>query len=212
MKIHSLNRLDPDGYYLYSDYLNWTFPERVELIMGKIFRMSPGASARHQDCSRKITNILSGQLNQKHCKLFYAPFDLVLKGSSGKEDCVVQPDLLICCDRSKITEKACIGAPELVIEIVSTFSLKRDTVEKHRLYELNAVKEYWVVFPEIKSINRYQLGSNQKFLDAEPFSFSEILKSSSLQGIVLNLEEIFSDQVHESPVPYGLNIDSLTRI
>lgn len=190
----------------------WNFKERVELIMGKIFPESPGASARHQDCSLKITSQFLPQLGKNKCRLFYAPFDLVLKRPSGKNDGVVQPDLLISCEPEQIKYNACIGAPHLIVEILSKFSVQRDLNEKYKLYEFNKVKEYWVVDTESCKLTRFELGTNDSFKRPEIFHRNDIIECRSIPTIHLNLHDIFSGQLKEAPMPYGLEIEKLHRI
>lgn len=149
--ITSFEQLDPNGVYSYADYLTWKFDEQVEIIKGKLFKMSPAPRTKHQVISANLTGIFWNYLNNKPCQLFHAPFDVRLSGSkkSDKEVyTVVQPDLCIICDLVKIDEKGCVGAPDLIVEIVSNSTKKRDLNEKFKLYEENGVKEYWIVLPE----------------------------------------------------------------
>jgi Uma2 family endonuclease len=138
-EVKSLNTEEPDlaGYYNYADYLQWTFDGMVELINGKIFKMAPTPSSKHQLLSGNLFGILWNYLKGKPCQVVSAPFDVRL--SKYKEDklidSVVQPDLCIICDPTKIDEKGCNGAPDMVIEILSPFSEERDTKLNYKLYD-----------------------------------------------------------------------------
>ncbi|HET8838464.1 MAG TPA: Uma2 family endonuclease, partial [Flavobacteriaceae bacterium] len=133
--ITDISKLDQSKRYTYADYLTWRVKERIELIMGKIFRMSPAPSSEHQQIVSALHSNIYQYLKNKSCRVFPAPFDVVLPSSSGKQDNVVQPDISVICDLSKITEKGCTGAPDLVVEVVSKTSVKKDLHEKYALYE-----------------------------------------------------------------------------
>jgi len=112
--ITNLEQLDLNGFYSYADYLRWQFSERVELIKGRIFRMSPAPNRKHQAISIKLSVYFFQALQQqtdKLCKVYTAPFDVrLVKNSQGMSDkevyTVVQPDLYVICDRSKLDERA----------------------------------------------------------------------------------------------------------
>jgi len=116
--------LDPNGIYTYADYLKWTFDERLELIKEKIFSMSPASARRHQKISGKLFTPISNFLEGKLCEVYSAPFDVrltPLKGKKRKDDqiyTVVQPDICVICDVDKLDDRGCIGAPDLIIEIL----------------------------------------------------------------------------------------------
>ncbi len=116
-KITSFSQLDPNGYYTYADYVTWQFQERVELIKGKLFKMSPSPKRYHQGISRNLLVHIAGHLDGKKCKIYNAPFDVVL--SQDAHSTVVQPDICAICDTTILTDKGCSGAPELIIEILS---------------------------------------------------------------------------------------------
>ena len=122
MEITSLSQLDLSKTYSYADYLKWEFQDRLELIKGKIFRMSPAPATRHQQISSKISNRLWNFLEYKQCQVFVAPFDVRLPIKSKKNadvGTVVQPDICVICDLNKIhhiiTDK---NAPAHIIEMM----------------------------------------------------------------------------------------------
>lgn len=115
--ITNLKQLDLNASYSYADYLLWHFNERVELIKGKIFKMSPAPSSYHQRISGELTYYLSKVFRKTSCQMYVAPFDVrLLNFKSSTVDnhitTVVQPDLCVICDTTKIDEKGCIGAPD----------------------------------------------------------------------------------------------------
>jgi len=100
-----LSDLDLTKTYTYADYLKWTFDERLELIKGKVFNMSPAPGSKHQLISGTVFNEFYNYLKGKPCKVFSAPFDVRLTRRSVDDKditTVVQPDICVICDRSKI--------------------------------------------------------------------------------------------------------------
>lgn len=160
--ITNINQLDMDGIYSYADYLLWKFEERVELIKGKIFKMSPAPSRRHQEVSGNLFGEIHNVFKGHKCKLYAAPFDVRLPmlassplertGGEDKILTVVQPDLCVVCDLNKLDEKGCIGAPDLIIEILSPSNSKKELKNKFDLYEESGVKEYWIVYPNEENL------------------------------------------------------------
>ena len=170
--------LDLNKRYTYADYLTWWDDKRRELVNGFIHMMS-APNMQHQE----INGELFGELryiirkNKGICKIFPAPFDVRLPRNGEKEDnqiyTVVQPDICIICDLSKLDEKGCLGAPDFVAEIQSLLSMKYDLVDKFELYEEAGVREYWVVFPE-EGITRYILQDNGKFDQGTIYETGEV--------------------------------------
>ena len=125
--------LDLDKTYTYADYLKWTFDERLELIKGKIFSMSPAPAEIHQRISTIVGNELYNNLKGKPYQVYSAPFDvrLILKSKKPKEIItVLQPDICVICDLNKIDERGCIGAPDIVVEILSPSNNKKELKNK----------------------------------------------------------------------------------
>ena len=184
---------EPDlaGYYNYSDYLNWTFDGMVELINGKIFKMSPAPSSGHQIILMELSGICWQHLKGKPCKTFIAPFDVRL--SKFKEDnlidSVVQPDLCIICDPTKIDEKGCNGAPDMIVEILSPSTAQRDLDLKFKLYEENGVKEYWIVQPNDQTVSVFDL-TDSKFTLRGIYHRKNIVEVKTI-GLDIDLNEVF---------------------
>lgn len=194
--VRQFNELDASLTYSYSNYLNWLFPERVELIKGKIFKMSPAPSRVHQEVAGNIFLKLGNFLDGKLCKVYSAPFDVRFpKESKADKDVytVLQPDICVVCDKSKLDARGCIGAPDLVIEILSPGNTKMELLNKYRVYEEFGVKEYWVVSQSDQSILIYTLNDSGKFQPSKIFTHSEKITSSVLPGFELELDDVFSD-------------------
>ena len=112
--------------------------------------------------------------------------------SKKKDKSVVQPDLCIICDESKLDDQGCHGAPDLIIEIISIKNAKHDVDTKFRLYEEAGVMEYWIVYPEEKMVSLYYL-ENNKYIGIKPFTEGEIIQSRTFEALKINVVEIFEN-------------------
>ena len=195
-KVFSLEDIDLSLTYSYASYLTWLFDDRVELIKGKVFKMSPAPSPLHQEISANISSALHNYLKDKPCKIYYAPFDVRFpKESQADKDIytVLQPDICVICDRTKIDGRGCIGAPDIVIEILSPESNRTELLNKYKVYEEFGVKEYWVVSPIEKTFLKYTLNESGKYFPSKLFTLSEKVYSAILPGFELKLDEVFED-------------------
>lgn len=194
--IMDLSQLDLTKKYSYADYLTWKFTERVELLKGFIQKMSPAASVKHQRISANLLGEFYTYLKNKPCDIFSAPFDvrLINKNASTEDHqifTVVQPDLCVICDQSKLDARGCIGAPELIIEILSLGNTKRDTQDKFQLYEENGVQEYWIVHPSDETVSVFDL-INDKYQLRTIYGNDEKIPALVLEDCVLDAVDIFS--------------------
>jgi Uma2 family endonuclease len=191
--VTDFNELDLNGSYTYADYLKWNFKERLELFRGKIFKMSPAPSRYHQEVSGNLHGLLWNFFNKNFCNLYAAPFDVRLVKVKSKDETVitvVQPDMCVVCDETKLDDKGCNGAPDLVIEILSPGNSKKEMGIKFDLYEENEVKEYWIVDPSEKTILIYSL-QNNKYIGLKPFIEDNNIKSVLFPELDFKLAEIF---------------------
>ncbi len=181
--------------YTYADYLKWDLPDMVELIRGKVYKMSPTPSSRHQQISSSLVVAIGSFLKKKQCKVFAAPFDVRLpkKGETDEETItVVQPDICVICDPAKIDERGCIGAPDWIIEILSKHTSAKDLNEKFDVYEEAGVKEYWVVHPTEQTVLVYTLNTDGKYQGLlKPYVRNQKIKPSTLPGLIIDLSDIF---------------------
>lgn len=195
MEITKLSQLDMKGSYTYSAYLTWQFEERVELIKGKIFIM-PTPFTRHQIVLGNIFAEISSYLKRQKCEVFLAPFDVKLPRYDANGELmsdtytVVQPDICIICDPHKIDERGCNGVPDMIVEVLSPSTAKKDLNEKFNLYEEVGVQEYWVVFPESKQISVYLL-KEQKYELLRHFEKIGKVKVHVLPDLEIDLEDAF---------------------
>ncbi|WP_026951657.1 Uma2 family endonuclease [Algoriphagus mannitolivorans] len=184
------------GMYSYADYLTWPIDEVVELIKGIRFKKAAAAPKRiHQRVSLKLATKLFTFLEGKKCQVYDAPFDVrFLKGS--KEDHkihdVVQPDICVICDPEKLDERGCLGAPDLIVEILSPGNNKTELKHKYKLYESHGVREYWIIHPENQNLMIYTL-VNGGYVPSRLLTSGDVVLSSVLEGFALDLEDFFKD-------------------
>ncbi|MBK9337551.1 MAG: Uma2 family endonuclease [Lewinellaceae bacterium] len=195
-KITDIGQLDLNGTYTYADYLTWRFEERVELIWGKVFRLFPAPSMRHQKVSSALLRGLFAHFEKHTCTVFHAPFDVRLvdqkKSTKANKDIftVVQPDICVICDESKLDDKGCLGAPDWIIEILSPGTAKKDLKIKYDLYQENGVREYWIVHPNDQYIQAYSL-ENGKYGEMRLYTEEDNAAAPLFPDLKLPLPDIF---------------------
>lgn len=192
--ITSLSQLDPNEVYSYADYLAWKFEERIELLRGHIAAMS-APSRTHQKISINLSRIISQQLYRSTCEVYAAPFDVRLPHFDTRNNTqvvtVVQPDLCVICDENKLDAKGCIGAPDLIIEILSPGNSRREMKDKFEIYQEVGVKEYWIVNPTEKIVNIYIRNEVGKFVGLQPCVSDDIITSLIVPNLQVDLTEVF---------------------
>jgi len=191
-----LSDLDLTKSYSYADYLQWTFEDRLELIKGKIFKMTPAPAPLHQRISWRLSGELYSYLKNKSCQAYAAPFDVRLPRKGENEDkkifTVVQPDISIICNPLQVDGRGCTGAPDIVIEILSPGNNQKELRNKYEVYEEAAVKEYWIVSPQDKTFLKYTL-INGAYQPSKLMTIGDIITTEILPGLELSLEIVFAD-------------------
>lgn len=172
--------------YTYSDYKTWPDDERWELIDGVAWSMSPAPSPSHQSILVQLTRKIADITERNGCETYVGPFDVRLPDDpSQSEDhtpTVVQPDILVFCDRSKIDDKGSHGAPDLVVEILSPSTGYKDQTTKLALYERHGVREYWVVNGDAGWVMVYRLESIGRYGKPDYYRRDESVRSDVLAG------------------------------
>ena len=189
--------LDYNRHYTYADYLNFTFGEMVEIIKGRLFRMSPAPSATHQRISGRLFTLISNFLWSNKCQVFTAPFDVIFRVKDKdfmQSDRVVQPDIVVICDPEKIQERGCFGAPDWIIEILSPHTTKKDVQDKFELYEESGVREYWVIEPKNQSVEVFVL-ENDVYKRIRTYVQDDIAPCNTLPDLTIDLKVLFEDAV-----------------
>jgi len=196
--ITSISQLDPNGTYTYADYLTWQFTELVELVRGKVMRRMSAPTDQHQAVVGELHLAFGSYLRRQTCQVRVAPYDVRLpqRGTTADQAVytVVQPDICVICDPSKIEPRGCLGAPDLIIEVLSPGTSTRDWKNKFDLYEEAGVGEYWIVAPGDQNISvfvcdagtgRYQLAGEY----AQPGP----VPCATLPGLALDWGDIFPE-------------------
>ena len=173
--------------YTYADYCTWEDDERWELIDGVPYAMAAPVIA-HQSALSDIGIQIGQFLRRKKCKMFFAPTDVRLNADT-RDNTVVQPDLLIVCDKSKIDEKGIIGAPDMVVEVLSPSTASHDMITKFMLYLKASVREYWIVDPVTGTVV-VNILEDGKYV-ATAYVNTEKVPVSMLEGCVVDLAEVF---------------------
>lgn len=164
-----------DKSYTYADYVQWTFDDRVS---GNIFY--------------RISKFLKG----KKCHAYFAPFDVRLYRKNAADESVTtvfQPDICVICDLSKLDDRGCVGAPDIVVEILSPGNNKKELRNKFEIYEEAGIKEYWVVWPVEQTVLQYTLNAEGKYVASLILAAGDQVTTPILPSFVLNLEEVFEE-------------------
>lgn len=197
--ITQLSQLDPNGTYSYADYLTWQLEESVELIKGKIMAMSPAPSRKHQTVITNLGGKLYQFFHKKPCNLFYTPFDVKLYDrrksllKNGEAFSVVQPDLCVICDKEKLTEQGCDGAPDWIIEVLSPGNSRKEVRLKFDLYEESGVNEYWLVFPYEQIVQQFVLDQHGKYQLRALYPGNEIAIPHLFPDLQIDLNDVFAE-------------------
>ena len=178
--------------YSYADYLTWDENERWEILDGVPY-MQAAPSRIHQEISMELSTQFHNYLKGKMCRVFAAPFCVRLDIEKNNNDIknVVEPDITIVCDNSKLDERGCKGSPDMIIEILSPTSGKNDKLIKFNKYEKAGVKEYWIVEPDQKLVSVFLLQANGRYGRPEIYSEEDKINVSIFTDLAIDLKEVF---------------------
>jgi Uma2 family endonuclease len=198
--ITSLDQLDPNGLYSYAEYMSWEFEEIVELHNGRIIRRPSSPTDRHQAVLGEMCRLLYDQVKRQNACLRLGPYDVRLPKPGTTADAsiytVVQPDLCVICDPSKIESRGCLGPPDLIIEVVSPRTVARDWKDKFDLYEEAGVGEYWIVLPQENDISVFVLDeATARYQLAGEYASPGAIPCRTLPGLDLDWADIFADKL-----------------
>jgi Uma2 family endonuclease len=187
--------------YSYADYLTWPEEKMQELIDGIVYAFS-APFLKHARATASFLGKAWSHIKRRKgkCEIFTAPFDVRLPTNGETADDriynVVQPDICVVCDPAKLDERGCIGAPDLVVEVISPSTSKKDLNQKFFLYEKSGVHEYWVVYPNDKAVIVFLLQPDGKYDEGTAY---EVIKGATqvpvqtLPGLVIDSEELFEE-------------------
>lgn len=182
--------------YTFADVLAWDESERVEIINGEAFMMAP-PSRVHQEILAELIRQFGNFLEGKRCKAYPAPFGVRLfehDGDSPEDvDTMVEPDISVVCDKNKLDDHGCKGAPDLIIEILSPSTQRHDRLVKLGLYQKAGVREYWVISPGEQTVQVMLRDNDGVFQLRELYGREDVAKVNVLEGCFIDLEKIFSE-------------------
>ena len=185
----------PKMQYTFADCLTWGEHDRIELINGDAYMMAPPTRI-HQKVSGEIFRQLANYLDGKACEVYPAPFAVRLFEQEGDrpEDVftMVEPDISVVCDKSKLDQYGCKGAPDLVIEILSPSTRRHDRLVKWSLYQRAGVREYWLVNPEEQSV-QVMLLDNGTLIRYEDYGREDTARVTVLDGCLIDLRKVFPE-------------------
>lgn len=182
--------------YTFADVLSWDEDERIEIINGEAFMMAT-PSRIHQEICFEIGRQLGNYLEGKQCKVYLAPFGVRLFEQDGDNpedvNSVVEPDISVVCDKSKLDKHGCKGAPDMVVEVLSPSSLRHDRLVKLNLYQQAGVREYWIVDPENKAVQVFLQDGKDFLRICEEYGCRDVAKVNVLDGCFIELNNVFSE-------------------
>lgn len=161
--------------------------KRAELIDGQIYMMAPPVRI-HQKLVSELVQKIGGYIKSKggSCDLYPAPFGVFL---CEDESTYIEPDISVICDKSKLTDEGCTGAPDFIIEVVSPSSRKMDYCTKNNLYANAGVREYWIVDPMKQRTTVYRYEE-----DVAPvvFSFAQEIAVGIYNDLKIQISELLT--------------------
>lgn len=190
-----VNEPDLTGTYSATEYLSWKTDELMELIRGKIFKMTPTPVWRHQEILGEFY-LLFRKFVKKPCRVGLSPIDVFLfhPGEDWKmTKNIFQPDLCIICDPKKIQRRGCIGAPDLVVEVLSPGTAKKDLGLKRDIYQEYGVKELWIVHPNDETVVVHVL-ENAKYKILPIVAKGQFVQSPTFHDLQFDLDLVFPEQ------------------
>jgi len=180
--------------FTYADLITWSEDERWELIDGIPYDMTPAPSRQHQDIVTELMVQFGVFLRDAPCRLYTAPFDVRLPRSNEDgmtASTVVQPDLLVVCDRAKLDGRGVVGSPTLVVEITSPSTAGKDLREKRAAYELAGVPEYWIISPTDKTVQVFTLDERGRYGAPTVYTVADQAPVGVLPGLIIDLARVF---------------------
>ena len=182
--------------YTFADYMTWPEDELWEIIDGVPYNMAP-PNTRHQRISGEIFYFFKHYLRDKTCEVFHPPFGVRFPREDEPDEYIkdaLLPDITVVCDKNKIDEKGCRGAPDLIIEILSPSTGKKDMKEKRHLYQRSGVKEYWVVDPVHNTIHVYKINNTDRYDFPEVYGGDDKIKVGLFNNeLEIDLTAIFAE-------------------
>lgn len=173
-------------YFTVEDYYDTPEDVRAELIDGEFYDLA-SPSRIHQEILMELSAIIRDYIKKKNgsCKVYPAPLAVQL---SEDQDTVVEPDISVICDKDKLTDRGCLGAPDWIIEIASPGNINHDYVKKLNIYLDAGVREYWIVNPINESIFVYRF--EEGVSEATAYTFKDVIKVGIYEDLEIDFKEL----------------------
>lgn len=191
------------GTFSYADYSRWPDDERWELIGGEAFGMSPAPTRLHQDVAIGMLVQVHAALAGTSCRVYVAPLDVRLPIADEADDSVVdvvQPDLAVVCDPSKLDSRGCRGAPDWIVEVLSPHTAAKDQGPKRALYESRGVREYWLVHPTDRTVAIYRL-EDGRYGKPDVYPTEDETTVAILPELAIRWQDVFPEPIEDASSP-----------
>ena len=181
----ALSKIETETY-TEEDYYSLGEDIRAELINGQFYYMA-APSRIHQEILMYLSKIIANYIDSKKgaCKVYPAPFAVKLIYDKSN---IAEPDISVICDRDKLTDKGCLGAPDWIIEIVSPSDPKHDYITKLNLYNNAGVREYWIVDPMYSRVYVYSMEANNFYVNS--YSFHDTIKAGIFEDLYIDFSKL----------------------
>ena len=162
--------------------------ERSELIDGVIYNMAP-PNRIHQKIISQLTKVIGQYIdtNKGSCEVYPSPFAVFLDNDDRN---YVEPDISVICDKNKLNDKGCNGAPDWIVEVVSPSTKRIDYGIKLFKYRTAGVREYWIINPITNSINVFDLEKNEK---SDQYTFDDDIEVCIYEDLIINVSGLIKD-------------------
>jgi Uma2 family endonuclease len=180
--------------HTYGEIRTWSDDTRWEIIDGHAYAMA-SPSLYHQSVLGRLFVQLMSYFDVRGCRVLLAPFDVRLPRGNEPDDAietVVQPDIIVVCDRSKLDDRGCRGAPDLVVEVLSPSTAGRDQLTKRAVYERHGVRQYWLVHPTDRLVTIHRR-VGEGFAVPELFEARGIVSIQGHEGLAIDWDQVFVD-------------------
>ncbi|MDE7477852.1 MAG: Uma2 family endonuclease [Lachnospiraceae bacterium] len=183
--------LPQEKYYTAEDFYNMSEDIRAELIHGQIVYMA-SPSRIHQKLSMELSTLINNYIKSKdgNCEVYAAPFSVQLR---KEDETILEPDISVICDTSKLHNHGCLGAPDWIIEIVSPSNPEHDYITKLNFYVNAGVREYWIVDPQSKDIHVYRLEPGS--FNVKAYSFHDTVKAGIYEDLYIDFSNFHLDNI-----------------
>jgi Uma2 family endonuclease len=190
----SIKELDFSKTYTYADYYSWKFEDRTELLDGKVYLMGESPGTNHQQVLGNVAAKLYAFLKDKSTQALMAPLDVRLVDTTTRDEdvlTVVQPDVIVFCNKITLDDRGGIGSPSIVIEITLPGKNFKEISLKYSIYEKYGIKEYWIIRLDEQSLTQYILDEKGKYIGGRPLIENDKLKTDLIPDFELAISEVF---------------------